>query len=84
MYLLYYLTLYSSSKFYKDELDGTVLAKQLEQTVSDLHRVTKLHQKVHEEKCILEKKLFEEKNTNRMHLEHIDELKVGVIFVDGT
>ena len=61
------------------DFDRTVLAKQLEHTVSDLHWVTRVHQKVQEEKNMLEKKLFEAENNNRMQLEHIEELKVSFL-----
>ena len=58
------------------DFDRMVLAKQLEQTVGELHWVTRIHKKVQEEKNILEKKLFESEKNAKVQQQHIDELKV--------
>ena len=63
------------------DFDRMVLAKRLEQTVSDLHWITRVHQKVQEEKSMLEKRLYEQENSNRIAQEHIEELKVGTLKV---
>ena len=53
-----------------------VLAKQLEQTVGEYHLVTRIHNKVQEEKNILEKKLFESEKNAKIQQQYVEELKV--------
>ena len=59
------------------DFDRMVLAKQLEQTANEYHKVIRIHQKVQEEKNILEKKLYESEKNAKIQQQYVEELKVG-------
>ena len=63
------------------DFDRMVLAKQLEQTANEYHKIIRIHQKVQEEKNILEKKLYESEKNTKIQQQYVEELKVGCFFI---